>query len=727
MTTSSVVQFPNERAGKKLKPFEQYVNMLYGARAGRPGLNGVLDHRVWGPDEKTAAAAKIWKKVNRVRDFVPIKDGLSDPALTQKFLEGCADMKRGAFIGIATRSQRSIKDLKGGREYCQELPCTFLDVDFKHLGEEEAIRRVNNLSLEPSMVVESGGGLHVYHVLKRPFVLNKEYAEAHRWLRHIASTVAEVVDIKVSEPSRVLRVPGSYNWKPEYGEPRLVTLSLYNDNIYTLDQIQKGFGEPPLESEEASSDEGPFDISKYEHIDTGDRHTLLWNYLRSQKAKGVELEEALKHCHFVNDQKCKPPIARQKLDDYLRRVWKQPDSPEFKNQRLFVRTKDRKIIAKNQSNVLRAAKKLDVTLRRDEFLDKTVVQYRGYSGHYEDPQRNQIWLDIDRKFHFQVPDNYFELVMDNWARQNSYHPVRDYLEGLEWDQEERVDDWLAAYAGATNGPYARAISWLLLGSAVRRIFQPGTKFDEMIVLEGPQGSGKSSLLRVLCDDASWFLDDLPLNCDAKQIIERTTGKWIVEAAELSGMHASRVESLKSMMSRQVDGPTRMAYAHLPLEKARQFVLVGTTNAHAYLDDATGNRRFWPIDTGQVKLKELARDKDQLWAEAVMRHKRGDSIRLDPELYEIARIQQERRRNRDPWEPVIEAEFETDDYQRVTPREIWKLLGIPTDRQDHRMNKRIATIMQRLGFRSGTVHDSDEQKKVRGWKRDGERQGELTDA
>ena len=235
------------------------------------------------------------------------------------------------------------------------------------------------------------------------------------------------------------------------------------------------------------------------------------------------------------------------------------------------------------------------------------------------------------------------------------------------------------------------------GLTVRRIYQPGAKFDEMVVIEGAQGTGKSSMLRILCNDPSWFSDDLPLNVDAKQLIERTTGKWIVEAAELSGMHASKVESLKSMMSRQVDGPTRMAYAHLPFEKARQFVMVGTTNAHAYLDDATGNRRFWPIDTGQVRLKDLARDKDQLWAEAVMRHKRGDSIRLDPELYEIARIQQERRRNRDPWEPLLEATFGTVGYDRIAPRDVWIALAVPTDRLEPRMGKRVAAIMQQPWF------------------------------
>ena len=302
--------------------------------------------------------------------------------------------------------------------------------------------------------------------------------------------------------------------------------------------------------------------------------------------------------------------------------------------------------------------------------------------------------------------------------------MRDYLNALAWDQQERLDEWLMAYANAGGSTYTRAVGGLMLVSAVRRVYQPGVKFDEMVVLESEQGTGKSSLLRALCPLDAWFSDDLPLNVDAKQIIERTRGKWIIEAAELSGMHASRVEHLKSMMSRQFDGPVRMAYARLPIEEPRQFVLVGTTNAHVYLSDPTGERRFWPVHVKTIDVEAAERDRDQLWAEAVMRHKRGDSIRLSPELYEQAALQQERRRAVDPWEPLLETEF-PDDYCRVVPREIWKALGISTDRQDARMAKRVTEVMQRLGFRRMTVWNSDDGRAAKGWGR-GSHQAELTD-
>ena len=275
------------------------------------------------------------------------------------------------------------------------------------------------------------------------------------------------------------------------------------------------------------------------------------------------------------------------------------------------------ILNKNQHNIDVATKRLGVRVRYNEFTDKIVIQWYDEKGalvsetNYEDPQRNELWFDIDKKCGFQPGSEYFNGYIDTAARRNSYHPVRQWLDSLVWDKQERITMWLPHYAGVEESEYVRAISAIFLVAAVKRIFVPGCKYDEMLVLEGDQGVGKSSLIVALCHSEEWFSDDLPLNVDAKQVVERTVGKWLIEASELSGMHESKVENLKSFLSRRVDGPARMAYAHLPVEKPRQFVLIGTTNSEAYLDDSTGNRRFWPVKTGQIKLDELARDRDQL--------------------------------------------------------------------------------------------------------------------
>ena len=184
-------------------------------------LDGVQELRTFAPDGDSPAAKKLRQEAHRLRDFVPVKKGVCDPTRIQRFLDGCEKAKLGAFFGVALRSQASLKDRKGDAAHCQTLACLFVDADDKHLGEEETRRRIDACPLPPSIIVESGAGLHVYWMLKRPFYLKKEMAAAKRWLRHIAASVADEVDESVSEPARVLRIPGSYNYK--YDPPRPVT------------------------------------------------------------------------------------------------------------------------------------------------------------------------------------------------------------------------------------------------------------------------------------------------------------------------------------------------------------------------------------------------------------------------------------------------------------------------------------------------------------------------
>ena len=213
---------------------------------------------------------------------------------------------------------------------------------------------------------------------------------------------------------------------------------------------------------------------------------------------------------------------------------------------------------------------------------------------------------------------------------------------------------------------------------------------------------KSSALRALCPREEWFSDDLPLNVDAKQIIERTQGKWIIEAAELSGMSKYQTEHLKSMLSRQVDGPVRMAYDRYPKEQARQFIIVGSTNAHVYLHDTTGNRRFWPIRTETFNVDAIIAERDQLWAEAVVREKKGESIRLKAELWDTATFQQERRFMDDPWQPILHSIFDKD-VVRTSFDQIYDYLEIPRAHRTQDTHKRIVHIMlEKEGFIQKTV-------------------------
>jgi predicted P-loop ATPase len=239
-------------------------------------------------------------------------------------------------------------------------------------------------------------------------------------------------------------------------------------------------------------------------------------------------------------------------------------------------------------------------------------------------------------------------------------------------------------------------------AAVRRVRQPGCKYDEMLVLESAQGLNKSSALRALCPNEEWFSDDLPLNVDAKQIIERTLGKWIIEASDLSGMRPASVEHLKAMLSRQVDGPARMAYGHLPIERRRQFILVGSTNSRDYLKDPTGARRFWPVEVVRFSIEGILKDRDQLWAEAAVREAAGESIRLHESLWAEAGLEQEKRRQVDAWEDDLADFVEnccpgSDGKKRILSSSIWEAIGIEKARRDRVLQNRIGEIMHRLGF------------------------------
>lgn len=383
----------------------------------------------------------------------------------------------------------------------------------------------------------------------------------------------------------------------------------------------------------------------------------------------------------------------------------------------FARTSDGVIIKDHQDNIKRALTLFGVELSYQEFAEKIMVREGDTPlKNFDDRMLNNLWLRIDREYRFRPSFTFYEKVVTDSAYENVFHPVRDYLRSLVWDKVPRIDTWLMDYGGAEETQensevqtYLEAVSSIVLIAAVRRVFHPGCKYDEMLVLESPQGFNKSSALRSLCPNDDWFSDDLPLNCDAKEIIERTLGKWIIEASDLVGGRKADRDHLKSMLSRQVDGPARMAYARVSVERARQFIIIGTTNSSEYLPDSTGSRRFWPVKVGRFLIDQIVRDRDQLWAEAVYREAQGESVRLSESLWSAAGFHQERRREVDAWEDIlgefVEAlEVSTTGRQQVSADALWSKLNIATERRDRSGAKRISEIMQRMDFSRTTVRE-----------------------
>jgi predicted P-loop ATPase len=468
---------------------------------------------------------------------------------------------------------------------------------------------------------------------------------------------------------------------------------------YTQAEIEQVVGELPAEPESS----GAFAVP--EEVPQGERHQTMFKLVRSQKARGISLEAALACCHEENRRKNNPPIDEVELEGYLRRSWEQADREQPPK---FVQNKSKNgVAASNQKNVRLALQDLGCTVRFDAFAQKTLMTMNGGPLQpFDDRTAIPAWLRIEQKHHFRPPRELFDAVVKDMGWNNTYHPVRDYLDGLTWDGRKRLDGWLENYAGAETNDYVRAVSALVLMAAVRRVRSPGCKFDELLILESPQGWNKSSALRTLCPNPDWFSDDLPLGVDGKQVIERTLGKLLIEASDLHGNRKREAEQVKSFLSRQVDGPVRLAYARLPVEVPRQFVVIGTTNeSGGYLNDTTGGRRFWPVRVQRFDLRMLRRDRDQLWAEAAVREaEKGASIRLDPKLYGVAAKQQEDRRLVDEWEDLIRERVEgmdekkiADRPQWVTTREVWHAIDVLGNARDNRHAARVRAIMQHLGY------------------------------
>jgi hypothetical protein len=363
----------------------------------------------------------------------------------------------------------------------------------------------------------------------------------------------------------------------------------------------------------------------------------------------------------------------------------------------------------NQRNIRRALELLGIGLRYDEFNDQVLLDGLAERAVVaDDANIAELWLLIEERYRFLSTKDFFHTVVEEAARRNAFHPVRDYLDGLAWDGVPRLDRWLVEYGGAEDTEYVRAVGKNVLIAAVRRVRKPGTKFDEILILENPnQGTDKSGAVQVLAVREAWFSDDLPLNADGKRVIEQTRGKWIVEASELSGIRKSDVEHLKAMLSRTTDR-ARLSYGRLTTDRPRQFIIVGTTNATFYLRDTTGNRRFWPVAVIGFKLADLSRDRDQLWAEAAAREAAGESIRLDPKLWFAAGEEQEEREIADPWLDLLRNATEGFNG-KILGADVWTLVRMPPDRRTQEHNGRLGAAMRQLGFERKKVRFDGETK------------------
>lgn len=240
------------------------------------------------------------------------------------------------------------------------------------------------------------------------------------------------------------------------------------------------------------------------------------------------------------------------------------------------------------------------------------------------------------------------------SSKNSFHPIKDYLNSLKWDKVSRIETLFIDYLGAIDNIYTRAAARKILVAGVSRIFNPGVKFDNMVVFVGKQGIGKSHIVNLL--GKSWYTDSIN-TVVGKEAYEQLQEAWLVEMAELSATKKAEVESVKHFISKRED-MYRVAYGRRVQKFKRQCVFFGTTNEDEFLKDRTGNRRFWPIRVGVGKMKkDLFKELDDyeidnIWAEAYELYKSGESLILSKEEAKEALKSQEHHLEVSPKEGMI---------------------------------------------------------------------------
>lgn len=276
-----------------------------------------------------------------------------------------------------------------------------------------------------------------------------------------------------------------------------------------------------------------------------------------------------------------------------------------------------------------------------------------YPRAWTDDDRAQLAVAAEKVLGFNAP-GMLDTAFVACAADNTYHPILRYLDGLEWDGRPRLESLFIEYLGADDTEYVKAVTRKAFVAAVRRIRKPGTKFDTMVILTGPQGGYKSSLLRLMGEP--WYSDSLR-TFEGKEAMESLQGVWIMEVSELEAMRRSEVTAVKAFLSKTADR-YRPAYGRYVQEYPRQCVMFGTTNSEAFLRDITGGRRFWPVRTDVIERmrdvwEDLPNERDQIWAEAVALDKGGEPLYLETyELQQAAKQEQEAYREVDPWEGAI---------------------------------------------------------------------------
>ncbi|MBM3768704.1 MAG: hypothetical protein FJW32_25265 [Acidobacteria bacterium] len=580
--------------------------------------------------------------------------------------------------------------------WCRDF--VVLDVDPRHGGDRslEALLSTKSDAYDFGTLeaVTGGGGRHyVFSAPGAPITKNK---------------LADGIDIK-SANGYIVVAPSihpsgkRYEWIDDELEPAPMP-----DWLFKLVATDGGTVETSRPSEHT-----PFVLPAV--IAKGVQHRSLHAYGSSLRAKGMEQPEieaelliAARRCEDV------PPDSHMtRLAASVCKLYKPGLSPAYAARALEAVDFDRTTGWKAKLKASKGGKpkpllmNADIALRHcpdwegvfafDEFRQKVrIITESPIGGEFPrdwsdaDDTRTAIWMQGQG---VEVGCELVGKAVQALAMENPVHPLRDWLRSLRWDGEPRVDRWLVEYLGAASSDYIRSVGRMWLISAVARVIKPGSKVDHAIVLEARQGAGKSRALRILAGD-EYFVDSLP-DLHQKDAQMQTFGAWVIELSELDALSRAATTAVKAFLTRQVER-LRRPYGHHNEDVPRQCVFAGTTNSKDYLRDETGNRRFWPVTCGRIDCEALARDREQLWAEAVALFDDGATWWPErAELIEAAASEQEARVSVDPWQDLIEKHVSN--RSAIKCEDLLQALAIPQGQWTQAHKNRVGRCLRLLGF------------------------------
>jgi putative DNA primase/helicase len=366
--------------------------------------------------------------------------------------------------------------------------------------------------------------------------------------------------------------------------------------------------------------------------------------------------------------------------------------PDFQVQRDLDKTEKGKPLGtlRNVVHVLTKDERWTGRIRWSKFEGLVVLDDAALCD--TDLTRIAIWLD--EVYCVRASTDTLHRAVNFVAAQNAFHRVCDWLNGCTWDGAPRLDGFLSVYLGAADTPLHRKFSSSFLIGACARVFQPGCQLDTMLLLIGKQGAGKSRLCATLPPVRSWAGEsafDIG-NKDAFMCLE---GKWFYELAESESLNRASDEAAKAFITTRIDR-YRRPYARLPEDHPREVVMMVTANDKELLRDPTGARRYWPVLVGEPDLAAIARDREQLFGEALVRYRAGESWWLNRDEEKLLVAAQRQFTVPEAWEEALrpwvaaqEGRFTVEDAMRDG-------LGIVPERWDAKKRQRTGRALGRLG-------------------------------